>query len=38
MDNSIKDKIIYITGGAKGLGRAMVKLFCSNGADVTFAI
>lgn len=36
MDNYIKDKIIYITGGAKGLGRAMVKLFCSNGADVTF--
>ena len=36
MDNSIKDKITYITGGAKGLGRAMVTLFCKNGADVTF--
>ena len=36
MDNYIKDKIVYITGGAKGLGKAMVTLFCKNGADVTF--
>lgn len=36
MDNSIKDKIIYITGGAKGIGKAIVTLFCKNGADVTF--
>jgi len=36
IENSIKDKIIYITGGAKGLGKAMVTLFCKSGADVTF--
>lgn len=36
MDNYIKDKIIYITGGAKGIGKAIVRLFCENGADVIF--
>ncbi|MDD3511702.1 MAG: SDR family oxidoreductase [Fermentimonas sp.] len=36
MDNHIEDKVVYITGGAKGLGKAIVTLFCKNGADVTF--
>ncbi|MDD4777590.1 MAG: SDR family oxidoreductase [Fermentimonas sp.] len=36
MDNHLKDKITYITGGAKGLGKAIVTLFCENGADVIF--
>lgn len=29
MDNSIKDKIIYITGGAKGLGRVWLNYFAA---------
>lgn len=36
MENSIKDKTVYITGGAKGIGKSIVTLFCKNGADVTF--
>ncbi len=36
MENSINDKIVYVTGGANGLGKAIVTLFCENGADVTF--
>ena len=36
MNNSIKDKIIYITGGANGIGKTIVTLFCKYGADVTF--
>ena len=36
MENSINGKIVYVTGGANGLGKAIVTLFCENGADVTF--
>lgn len=30
------DRIVYVTGGANGLGKAIVTLFCKNGDDVTF--
>lgn len=30
------DKIVYVTGGAKGIGKTIVTLFCEKGADVTF--
>lgn len=30
------DKIVYVTGGANGIGKAIVTLFCKDGADVTF--
>lgn len=38
MDNPcIKDKIAFITGGASGIGKAIVTLFCeAGGADVIF--
>lgn len=36
MTESIKDKIIFITGGANGIGKAIVTMFCENGADVVF--
>ncbi|CEA15235.1 hypothetical protein ING2E5B_0468 [Fermentimonas caenicola] len=29
-------RIVYVTGGANGLGKAIVTLFCKNGDDVTF--
>lgn len=32
----MKDKIVFVTGGANGLGKAIVTLFCKNGADVIF--
>lgn len=30
------DKIVYVTGGSNGIGKAIVTLFCKDGADVTF--
>ena len=34
--SKIKDKSIIITGGANGMGEAMVRAFCAAGAFVTF--
>lgn len=36
MENSMKDKIVFVTGGANGLGKGIVTLFAQNGADVVF--
>ena len=33
---SLQNKIVFITGGANGIGRSIVKAFCKEGADVTF--
>lgn len=32
----MKNKVVFITGGANGLGKAIVSLFCKHGADVVF--
>lgn len=34
--NNIQNKITFITGGANGIGKAIVTLFCKEGADVIF--
>ncbi len=36
MDTGLKNKYIFITGGAHGIGKAIVKAFCKEGAIVTF--
>lgn len=33
---SLQNKIVFVTGGANGIGRSIVKVFCKEGADVTF--
>lgn len=32
----LDDKIVFVTGGANGIGKAIVSTFCLAGADVTF--
>lgn len=32
----MKDKIVFVTGGAHGIGKSVVTVFCENGADVIF--
>ena len=36
MENYIKNKIVFVTGGANGIGKGIVYLFCKSGADVVF--
>lgn len=33
---SLQNKIVFVTGGANGIGRSIVKAFCKERADVTF--
>src|ERR1700758_3459234 len=36
MDAGLADQILLLTGGSRGIGRAIVELFAAQGADVTF--
>lgn len=36
MDSGLAGKVVIVTGGSRGIGRAIVELFSVEGADVTF--
>lgn len=36
MNSTLNNKIVLVTGGANGIGKAIVSMFCKNNADVIF--
>lgn len=36
MNDFLKNKTVFITGGSNGIGKSIVSLFCKNGANVIF--
>lgn len=36
MEAKVKNRVVFVTGGASGIGKSIVTLFCKNGADVIF--
>lgn len=36
MESDIKNKIVFVTGGANGIGKSIVSVFCKSGGNVIF--